>query len=95
MFMMSDQFLPPPGLDHALPDNLSREQLVALWLDLLDASDQLLLAGIQARLPPGGDVQGAYREWCEQHAREHLAMLERMAERFNRLKAGNGVVSSS
>lgn len=82
---MTAELIPPPELDHPLPDGLSPDQLVALWLDVLEASDQMLLAGLAATLPAGADVREAYRQWYAQYNREHFEMLERMAERFNRI----------
>lgn len=84
---MTSELIPPFDLDHALPADLPREELARLWLDVLEASDQMLLAGIKATLPTGGDVREAYRTWYEQYGRDHLEMLERMAERFNRTQA--------
>ena len=78
------QLIPAPEFDHPLPETLTPDQLVGMWLDILEASDQLLLAGLEATLPPGGNVRDAYRLWYERRNREHTEMLERMAERFNR-----------
>jgi hypothetical protein len=87
---MRNELIPPSDLDHTLPDNLSHEQLVSLWLDVLEAGDAMLLAGIKARLPPDGDARAAYRAWYEEYAREHFDMLERMARRFNRVQERHG-----
>lgn len=84
---MTNQLIPPLELDHPLPKGLSHEQLVALWLDGIEASDELLLAGLKATLPPGSDLDTAYREWYEQYSRDHYEMLMRMAERFQQLQA--------
>jgi hypothetical protein len=86
---MTGQLIPPPGLDHPLPDNLSHEQLVKLWIDALEASDKMLLAGLAATLPPGADVREAYRRWYENYGREHYEMLLQMAQRFNQLQANH------
>jgi hypothetical protein len=92
---MTNELIPPPDLDHPLPDGLSHAQLVSLWLDILEASDQMLLAGIRSTLPPGGDVRAIYRAWLEEYNREHFEMLERMAERFNRVQGRYDRPSSS
>jgi hypothetical protein len=92
---MTAQLIPPPDLDHPLPDDLSREQLVALWLEILETSDQLLRAGMQATVPAGVDLVDAYRNWCDQYDREHFEMLERMAERFSRAQAEHGGIGCS
>jgi hypothetical protein len=87
---MVAQLLPPPDLDHQLPKNLSRDMLVGMWLDVLEASDLMLLAGLEATLSPGSSVQEAYQRWYDEYSRDHFDMLERMAERFNRIQAENG-----
>lgn len=92
---MTAQFIPPLDLDHPLPSDLSREQLVSHWLEILDTSDQVLRAGLQATLPAGVDLRDAYRSWCEQYDREHFAMLERMTERFTRAQAEHSRIGSS
>jgi hypothetical protein len=92
---MKNELIPPSELDHPLPGNLSHDQLASLWLDVLAAGDEMLMAGIKARLPPGGDARSAYREWYEQYAREHFEMLERMAQRFNRVLERHGSAGSS
>ena len=92
---MPDQLLPPIGLDHPLPDDLTPSQYVAIWLDLLASSEQMLLAGLRARLPPGGDLRAAYQAWVDEYNRDHFAMLERMAERFNRISSERLIASDS
>jgi hypothetical protein len=87
---MTYQLLPPPDLDHPLPDHLSHEQLASLWIDILETGETLLMAGIRARLPLGGDVTAVHRAWYEGYCRDHLAMLERMADRFNQIQALHG-----
>lgn len=91
---MTNQLIPPPELDHPLPEGLSHEQLAALWLDGIEASDELLLAGLRATLPPGSDIRAAYRDWYEQYSRDHYEMLVRMAERFQQLQAKHGSAGS-
>lgn len=84
---MAAEFLPPPEFDHTLTQNLSHDQLVGMWLDALEASDAMLLAGLRATLPTEADVREAYRRWYEQYCDDHFKMLERMAERFNQAQA--------
>ena len=87
---MSHELIPPPELAHDLPDHLTYDQRVMLWLDVLETTDQMLLAGLAATLPPGADVREAYRKWYEDYCQEHFKMLERMAEHFNRVLGRNG-----
>jgi hypothetical protein len=83
---MTNQLLPPPELDHPLPDNLSQEQLASLWIECLEIGEAFLLAGIRSSLPPGGDEREISRELYEDYCQEHLQMLQRMAERFNQVQ---------
>jgi hypothetical protein len=81
---MVDQTVPAPDLAPALPPGLSMAQRIALWADLLDACDQLLLAGLRRRIGPDGDLQAAYREWLGRQMEEHHRMLLQMIDKFNR-----------
>jgi hypothetical protein len=87
---MAGELIPPPELDHPLPPNLTQEQLVAIWLDLLETSEQMLIAGLKATLPPGADIREAVRQVYEERSREHLEGLVRIAERLNEIEARNG-----
>ena len=87
---MMNQLIPPPELDHILPDNLSHEQLASLWIDCLEIGEQFLLAGIRSRLSPGDDIREIYQKSYEDYCRDHIQMLERMAERFNRVQTQHG-----
>ena len=73
-----------------LPPGLTVEQRIALWGDLLDACDQLLLAGLRRRIGPDGDLRAAYRESLARQREEHDRMLLGMADRFNRRGGRHG-----
>lgn len=87
---MAHELIPPRGLDHPPPGGLSRERLVALWLEMIETSDQMLMAGFRATLPSEAEARDAFRRWYEQYYREHYEHLQRMAERFNRLSQNHG-----
>jgi hypothetical protein len=57
-------------------------------LDLLDASDQFLLAGLARRVGPGGDVPAAFREWYAHEMQDHDRMMLHLMEEFDR-RLGN------
>jgi hypothetical protein len=67
-----------------LPEDLTPEQRVALWCDLMDACEEFLLAGLAREVGPGGDLRAAYREWYAQAMEEHDQAMFRMLERLNR-----------
>jgi len=91
--MHTPQYLPPPELDHPLPDHLTMDQRVALWLDAIEASDEMLLAGLRATCPDEKSVRAAYRQWYEEYSRDHYEMLVRMAERFQQAQQKHGQLS--
>jgi hypothetical protein len=68
----------PEDLSH-----LSFEQRIAIWADLMDACDQLLQAGLQRKVGPGGDIKAAYREWHTAQMKEHDEMMLHLMEEFD------------
>jgi hypothetical protein len=38
----------------------------AIWKDLMDTAELLLLAGLRHKIGPDGDLDAAYRAWIEQ-----------------------------
>lgn len=87
---MGSQLIPLPGMDPPTPDHLTADQRVTLWLDLMDASEELLLAGLRREVGPGGDVVTAYRRWCEQQREEHDQAVRRLAESLYRRGVRHG-----
>jgi hypothetical protein len=87
---MPDQWIPPPEPGHPLPPGLSQAECVAVYLDLLEAGEQMLVAGLRATLPPGADLAAAVRRCHDRQSEEHYQSLVRMAERFNELKGNHG-----
>ena len=92
--MHTPQYLPPPEFDHPLPNHLTMDQRVALWLDAVEASDEMLLARLRATCPDEESVRAAYRRWYEEYSREHYEMLVRMLERFNQALSNDGQLRS-
>jgi hypothetical protein len=54
---------------------------IARWLDLMRASDKLLLAGLRRKVGPNGDLVAAYQQWYVDHMREHDEVVRRVARR--------------
>lgn len=65
--------VPPDGADY-----------VAMWADVVDACEQLLLAGLRREIGPDGDLEAAYRRWERARNEEHYQMLVKMMERIAR-----------
>lgn len=81
---MANQLIPPPELDSDLPDGLTAVQRIALWVDLMDAADELLLAGLRHKVGPNGDVMAAYRQWYNEQMEEHDRTIRHMLEELHR-----------
>jgi hypothetical protein len=61
-----------------LPDHLTCDQRIALWVDLMNACDAMLRANLQRQVGPGGDIGPLYRQWYEQTMEEHDRMMEHL-----------------
>jgi hypothetical protein len=74
----------PPDLSPSLPPHATPQQGVAAYLDLLDACEQFLLAGLRREIGPDGDLRAAYRKWAEERDEEHYLMLVHMMAELRR-----------
>lgn len=81
---MANQLIPPPGMEPSIPGDLTRDQCVALWVDVLDANEALLLAGLRQQVGPAGDLRQAYRRWYAQQMEERDRCMRRLAENLHR-----------
>jgi hypothetical protein len=86
---MANQLLPPPDLAPPLPLGTSAEQRIALWIDLMDACEQFLLAGLRRKVGGDGDIQAAYRTWYAAQMEEHDRMMRQLMERFAQRREGH------
>jgi hypothetical protein len=77
---MANQLIPPPSMEPTIPDSLTPDQCLAAWADLMDASEALVLAGLQREVGPGGDIREAYRRWYAEQMEEHDRWMRRLAE---------------
>ncbi|MBC8876447.1 MAG: hypothetical protein H8E44_44025 [Planctomycetes bacterium] len=80
---MAGQLIPTPDDAPAVPRDLTPEQCVKMWSDLMETCDQFLIAGLRAEIGPDGDLAEAYRQWYAQTMQEHDRMIFRMATTFN------------
>lgn len=79
---MTQQPTSPPDLAPTVPDHLTPHQLIALWVDLYDASEAFLLAGLRREVGPDGDVMAAYCQWYQEQLAEHDQAVRQMFENF-------------
>ncbi|HEY2882714.1 MAG TPA: hypothetical protein VGJ15_09780 [Pirellulales bacterium] len=68
---MKNQLIPPPELAPPSIRHLPMEKRIELWAELVDESEQFLLAGLERKLAPGESLSDAYRKWCEARMDEH------------------------
>ena len=81
---MASSFPSPLDLAPSVPKSATPEQCIAAWLDLMDACDQFLLAGLRREIGPDGDLKAAYRKWYAEQMEEHDRMMLHMMEEFER-----------
>ena len=77
---MANQLIPPAGMESSIPDHFTPDQRLALWADLLDANEELLLAGLSREIGPDGDLREAYRRWHAQRMEDHDQAVRQAAE---------------
>ena len=90
MATMANQLIPPAGMEHSIPDHLTPDQRVTLWADLMDANEELLLAGLAREIGPNGDLREAYRGWYARQMEEHDRAMRQMAENLYRRGVRHG-----
>jgi hypothetical protein len=81
---MAGQLIPPPGQEPLIPKNLTKSQRIALWADLVDATEELVKAGLRHKLGPEGDVENAFKEWYAREMEEHDRTISHMLEELHR-----------
>ncbi len=87
---MANQLLPPVELAPTLPPGLTSAQKIEVWLDLMEACHQLLLAGLRHKVGPQGDVWAAYRQWSDRQAEEHERVVIHLLQELHRRESGHG-----
>ncbi len=87
---MANQLIPPPGMEPSIPDHLTPDQRLAVWVDLMDTCEAFLLAGLRREVGPEGDVREAYRRWWARQTEDHDRDLRRMAENLYRRGVRHG-----
>jgi hypothetical protein len=86
---MAGQLIPPPELAPPIPDDVTPEQCIAMWVDLMDTCEQFLLAGLRREIGPDGDLQAAYRQWYARQMEEHHQTVLRMMRESERRGGGH------
>jgi len=79
----------PAELAPPVPDHTTPQQRISLWLDLMAACDQLVLAGLRREIGPSGDLRAAYRRWYAEQMEEHDRMIFHLAAELDRRGGGH------
>lgn len=77
---MTNQLIAAAGLEPSTPIDFTPAQRFTLWFDLMDASEQILLAGLSHQIGPQGNLQEAYRQWYLNEMEDHDRNMQRLAE---------------
>jgi len=85
---MTGPLLPPPELAPSIPTDATPAQCIAMWLDLMGACEQFLLAGLRREIGPDGDLKAAYRRWYAEQMEEHDRTIAHMMAEFKRRGGG-------
>ena len=81
---MKNQLIPPPELAPPSIRHLEPKQKVALWAQMVDEGDQLVMAGLRRRIGPAGDVHAAFLDWLDRRNAEHDRALAHMITELRR-----------
>ena len=80
---MASPLISPPELA-SVPKSATPQQCIAAWVDLTDACEQFLLAGLRREIGPDGDLKAAYRKWYVEQMEEHNRTILHMMREFDR-----------
>ena len=58
---MTDQFPPICSLDPKIPEDLTVEERLILWMEVMENPEQLVLNRLRDEVGPDGNVLAAYR----------------------------------
>lgn len=73
----------PTSLEPQVSSDATPSQCVEMWIDLMNACDEFLLAALRREIGPDGDLQAAYRRWYWQQMEDHDQALFRMLRRLD------------
>ena len=87
---MAEVAAPSPwDLSPSVPKSATPQQCIAAWVDLMDACEQFLLAGLRREIGPDGDLKAAYRKWYAEQMEEHDRTMLHMMREFERRGGGH------
>jgi len=63
---------------------------IRMWIEVMNASEQFLLAGLRREIGPDGDLKAAYRIWYKEQMEEHDKMMYHMMEELSKRGGAHG-----
>ncbi len=63
-------------------DQAQIDRNLRIWQQTMEATHELILAGLRTKIGPDGDLQEAYRQWYRQQRELASQRLDREAERY-------------
>lgn len=73
----------PTSLEPRVSSAATPAQCVEMWIDLMNACDEFLLAALRREIGPDGDLKAAYRRWYWQQMEDHDQAMFRMLRRLD------------
>ena len=96
---MQDLYPKIVPLDPDIPESLTMQQSMVLWMDLMENYEQVILNRLREEVGPNGDVIAAYRRWhaekMEEHDRSQMHMMTESQRREVEAARRKAVESSS
>jgi hypothetical protein len=80
---MAGQLIALPELARSVPKDLTPAKSVSVWIDLMETSYQLRVAGLRASIGAEGDLDAALRKWYQQQRVEHDRYIRQLAQRYH------------
>jgi hypothetical protein len=81
------ELIPTTKLAPLLPGDISVDHCIEIWLDLIDATDDLLRAGLRREVGPCGDLRAAYRQWSAAYRQSHDEAIQRRMDKLSQLES--------
>ena len=81
---MKNQLIPPPDLAPESIRHLPAKTKIAIWAQMVDDGDQMILAGLRRRVGPNGDGHAAFLEWLDRRTAEHDRAVVQMITNLRR-----------
>ncbi|MSR60705.1 MAG: hypothetical protein EXS05_24210 [Planctomycetaceae bacterium] len=84
------RWIPPADESPAPRAAADRTQCIAAWFDLVEATDQILLAALRSRNRTEAEVEAAYRVCHQRQIEEHDRKVHELLLNFNRRRKHHG-----